>query len=128
MHEPWSHALPDELAELKDRFILRWTKERSRWKGYELFHQLWPNQDLIQAVEKMFDSARYDGRRGDPFRRSEFSDFSERLPASPLPTINISERFLHLAYRQYQIGRAQLVKVLLAKHETQRQRERHGLA
>jgi hypothetical protein len=120
--------LPDDLSDAKCAFTKRWTNARLSWQGAELFHQLWPNLTLVRNVETMFDSARYDGRRGDPFRLQDYRAFAAGLPPSTLRTIQGPKRFLLLAFRQYQIGRARLVKELLAKHEEQRQRERLGLS
>jgi hypothetical protein len=126
VHESSGAAPLTEPRDAKLEFIFRWSKARSRWRAAALFDSFGGDVEWLGDTETMFEHARAAGVKGDDYP-PELYGFARSLPPSRYRSIKPPRLFHQLAFRQWQRGRAELVRGLLAQHTEQRRRELCGL-
>ena len=110
---------PEDMARCIGAFVRRWTKYndlKARFRGVHLVKSLWPDEVLIAAVEAKLIEARAAGAAGvevDGWGLFEFCE--QRIPRANWAD-NARRIMQGLAYRQWTIGRGELIKRLLREH------------
>lgn len=108
------------------RFVGHWGKPTRRHDAHELVTAIWPDKALLRCCEEFFAQARETGLAGDELP-PEFWEFGRSLPRARFRDVHPDRIFLGLSWRQWQLGRAKLLRRLLAQYKASRERERCGL-
>ena len=129
-HDPGWLVKDERYWSYVGRFVQQWAK-RSAPKlaadAQDLVSSYYPSDaELLDRCESFWQLALQAGRVGDELSL-ETCDFAHALPASRWRDVQPGRIFLRIAFRQWQLGRADLVRRLLREHDQKRQKQRHGL-
>lgn len=111
------------------RFAQHWakgTRPTLRERAQDLVSSIYPETPLLERCEDFLQAAFNQGRAGDSLSL-DVLDFGRALPESRWRDVNTVATFCSIAWRQWQLGRSELVRSLLREHRDKRERRRHGL-
>lgn len=129
-HDPGWLVKDERYWSYVGRFTGHWAKRSApklAAEAQDLVSSYYPRDvELLDRCESFWQLALQAGRVGDPLSLDAF-DLAHALPRSRWGDVQPGRIFLRIAFRQWQLGRAELVRRLLREHAQKRRNQHLGL-